>query len=37
MEFTCTVEVFDGQEVVSKHTCPTPHATCAEAVVDTTW
>jgi hypothetical protein len=32
MEFTCTVEVFDGQEVVSKHACPTPSVTCAEAV-----
>jgi hypothetical protein len=37
MELTCTVEVFDGQEVVSKHACPTPHATCAEAVVDAAW
>jgi hypothetical protein len=34
MEFTCTVEVFDGKEVVGKHACPTPHATCAEAVAD---
>jgi hypothetical protein len=24
MEFTYTVEVFDGQEVVGKHTCHTP-------------
>jgi hypothetical protein len=23
MEFTCTMEVFDGQEVVGKHACPT--------------
>jgi hypothetical protein len=36
MEFPCTVEVFDGQEVVGKHTCPTPRATCAEAVADAT-
>jgi hypothetical protein len=34
MEFTYTVEVFDGQEVVGKHACPTPHATCAEAVAN---
>jgi hypothetical protein len=31
MEFTCTVEVFDGQEVVGKHACHAPHATCADA------
>jgi hypothetical protein len=37
MEFTCAVEVFDGQEVVSKHACPTPHVTCAEAVADAAW
>jgi hypothetical protein len=37
MEFTCVVEVFDGQEVVSKHACPTPHVTCAEAVADAAW
>jgi hypothetical protein len=37
MEFTYTMEVFDGQEVVSKHACPTPHVTCAEAVKDTAW
>jgi hypothetical protein len=37
MEFTSTMEVFDGQEVVSKHACPTPHATCAEAVADVAW
>jgi hypothetical protein len=37
MELTCTVEVFDGQVVVDKHTCPTPRATCAEAVVDAAW
>jgi hypothetical protein len=24
MEFTYTVEVFDGQDVVGKHACPTP-------------
>jgi hypothetical protein len=35
MEFTCIVEVFDELEVVSKHGCPTPHVTCAEAVADT--
>jgi hypothetical protein len=34
MEFTCTVEVFDEQQVVGKHACPTPHATCAEVVAD---
>jgi hypothetical protein len=37
MEFTCTMEVFDGQEVVSKHACPAPHVTCAEALVDAAW
>jgi hypothetical protein len=37
MEFTCTVEVFDGQEVVSKHACPARHATCAEAVAEAAW
>jgi hypothetical protein len=37
MEFTCTIEFFDGQEVVSKHACPTPHATCAVVVVDAAW
>jgi hypothetical protein len=37
MEFTCTVEVLDGQVVVGTHACPTPHATCAEAVADATW
>jgi hypothetical protein len=37
MEFTCAVEVFNGQEVVSKHACPTPHVTCAEAVADAAW
>jgi hypothetical protein len=26
MEITCTVEVFDGPEVVGKHACP--HPTC---------
>jgi hypothetical protein len=36
-EFTYTVEVFDGQEVVGKHACPTPHATCVEAVADAAW
>jgi hypothetical protein len=35
MEFTWIVEVFDGQEVVSKHTCPAPRVTCAEAVATT--
>jgi predicted nucleic acid-binding protein len=34
MEFTCTVEVFDGLEVVTNHACPTTRATCAEAVAD---
>jgi hypothetical protein len=37
MEFTCTMEVFDGQEVVGKHACPTPHVTCGEAVADSAW
>jgi hypothetical protein len=37
MELTCPVEVFDGQVVAGKHACPTPHATCAEVVVDTAW
>jgi hypothetical protein len=37
MEFTCTVEVFDGQEVVGKHACPAPHVTCAEVEADTAW
>jgi hypothetical protein len=37
MEFTCTVEVFDGQEVVDKHACLTPRVTCAEAVANTAW
>jgi hypothetical protein len=37
MEFTCIVEVFDGQEVVGKHACPALHATCADAVADTAW
>jgi hypothetical protein len=37
MEFTYTVEVFDGQEVVGKHACPTPRVTCVEAVADAAW
>jgi hypothetical protein len=37
MEFTYTVEVFDGQEVVGKHACPTPRVTCAEVVADVAW
>jgi hypothetical protein len=37
MEFNCTVEVFDGQEVVGRHTCSAPRATCAEAAADTAW
>jgi hypothetical protein len=37
MEFTCTVEIFDGQEVVDKHACPSPHATYVEAVVNAAW
>jgi hypothetical protein len=37
MEFTYTVEVFNGQEVISKHACPTPCVTCAEAEIDATW
>jgi hypothetical protein len=36
MEFTCTVDVFNGQEVVGKHACPAPRATCAEVVADAT-
>jgi hypothetical protein len=27
VEFTCVMEVFDGQEVVGKHACPAPLAT----------
>jgi hypothetical protein len=34
MEFTCTMEVFDGQEVVGKYACPAPPVTSAEAVAD---
>jgi hypothetical protein len=34
MEFTCTMEVFDRQEVVGKYACLTPRATCAEAVAN---
>jgi hypothetical protein len=37
MEFTCIVEVFNGQEVIGKHACPTPHVTCAEAVANAAW
>jgi hypothetical protein len=37
MEFTCTEEVFDGQEVEGKHACPTPHVTCAEVVANAAW
>jgi hypothetical protein len=37
MEFAYTVEVFDEQEVVSKHACPTLRATYDEAVADTSW
>jgi hypothetical protein len=37
MEFTSTVGGFDRQEVVSKHACPAPRVTCAEAVADTAW
>jgi hypothetical protein len=37
MEFSCIVEVFDGQEVVDRHTHPTPRVTCAEVVADTVW
>jgi hypothetical protein len=37
MEFTCRVEVFDGQEVGGKHACPAPRVTCLEAVADATW
>jgi hypothetical protein len=37
MEFAYTMEVFDEQEVVGKHACPTPRATCAKVVVDAAW
>jgi hypothetical protein len=37
MEFTCPMEVIDGQEVVDKHAYPAPHVTCAEVVADATW
>jgi hypothetical protein len=37
MEFTYTVEVFDGHDVVDKHACPAPRVTCAEVVVDIAW
>jgi hypothetical protein len=37
MEFTCTVEAFDEQEVVGKHACLAPHVTYAEVVVDAAW
>jgi hypothetical protein len=37
MEFTYTVEIFNGQEVVNKHACPAVRGTCAEAVVDAAW
>jgi hypothetical protein len=37
MEFTCIIEVFDGQEVVGKHACPAPRVTYAEAMADTAW
>jgi hypothetical protein len=33
----CTMEIFDAQEVSSKHACPTPHETCARAVADAAW
>jgi hypothetical protein len=37
MEFTYTMEVFNGQEVVGKHACPAPHATYAEVVANAAW
>ncbi len=37
MEFTYTVEVFDGQEVVGKHACPSPRVTCAKVVPNAAW
>jgi predicted nucleic acid-binding protein len=37
IEFTRTVEVINGQEVVSKHACPAPRVTCAEAVAEAAW
>jgi hypothetical protein len=38
MEFTCTMEVFDRQEVVGKYAFPPPpRATCAEAVANAAW
>jgi hypothetical protein len=37
MEFTYIVELFDGHEVVGKHSCPIPRVTCVEEVVDAAW
>jgi hypothetical protein len=37
MEFTCTVEVFDGQVVLSKYACPAPRVTFAKAVANAAW
>jgi hypothetical protein len=37
MEFTCTMDVFDGKEVAGKHACPSPRATCAEVVPNAAW
>jgi hypothetical protein len=37
MESTCNMEVFDGQKMVGKHACPSPHATCADAVANVAW
>jgi hypothetical protein len=34
MEFTCSMEVFKGQEVVGKHACPAPRVTYAKVVAD---
>jgi hypothetical protein len=37
MDFTYTMEVFNRQEVISKHACPTPCVTCVEAVTGAAW
>jgi hypothetical protein len=35
MEFTYTVEVFNGQEVIGKHACPAPHVTYDDTAANT--
>jgi hypothetical protein len=37
MEFSCTLEVYNGKEVVGKHACPAPRVTYAEAIADAVW